>query len=457
MAPPWLISMVVHLVLLMVLAMIRLGQVIHPMLVIEASYSDKLGEQMLDDSVVTTALETVENVESALSKDVNPVDNPLAAMPKLDIALQTPGATINLEAPSIGMALTGREKGAKEALLSAYGGNATTEGAVTMALEWLRKQQQKDGTWSLTGPFANGVTVDNKAAATAMALLAFQGNGETHLKGAHRDAVSRGLKALLKMQDKDGNFVHEGISGHRLYAQAMASIVVCELYGMTKDPEVKQAAERALNYAAKIQADDGQGGGGWRYHPGQDVDTSVTGWFVMAYQSGRMAGLDSHSQTLQRVSDYLDHVEKVETEFNAIKDISYFYRVGEDPRLSMTAEALLCRQYLGWDRNEPRLVAGVKKLLLPENRIHWEDPNFYYWYYATQVMHHMGGNEWHEWNQVMREVLPRAQEKTGKEKGSWSPAGDEFGYQGGRLYSTCFCVFMLESYYRHLPIYRHGS
>ena len=131
-----------------------------------------------------------------------------------------------------------------------------------------------------------------------MALLAFLGNGQTHRDGAHKETVAKGVRALLRMQDRDGLFFHQGSSGHRMYSQGMATIVVCELYAMTKDTEVKQAAELALQYAARVQASDGysktnQGpdGGGWRYEPGQDVDTSVTGWFVMAFQSGRMGGL----------------------------------------------------------------------------------------------------------------------------------------------------------------------
>ena len=120
--------------------------------------------------------------------------------------------------------------------------------------------------------------------------------------------------------------------------------------------------------------------------------------------------------------------------------------------LAITAEALLCRQYLGWPRDDPRLRAGIQKIL--KHPIQWKEPKFYYWYYATQVAHHMGGDAWTQWNRGLREELPAAQVKTGKEQGSWSPTGDDYGYQGGRLYATCFCTYMLEVYYRHLPIYR---
>jgi hypothetical protein len=190
-----------------------------------------------------------------------------------------------------------------------------------------------------------------------------------------------------------------------------------------------------------------------------------------------MAGLEGHSPVLDRVATYLDHVERIEPpgfasqQSGQVSDITYFYRVSEVPRpprdiggvpvperdtsafLAMTAEALLCRQYLGWDRTDSRMRAGVAKLL--KNPIRADEPHFYYWYYATQVLHHVGGSEWFEWNRSLRDEIPASQVKSGRERGSWDSAGDKYGIQGGRLYSTCFCTYMLEVYYRHLPIYRH--
>ena len=68
-------------------------------------------------------------------------------------------------------------------------------------------------------------------------------------------------------------------------------------------------------------------------------------------------------------------------------------------------------------------------------------------------MHHMEGDEWFEWNDVMAKKIPAKQVRNGPEKGSWSPAGDPWGKAGGRLYQTCMCTYMLEVYYRHLPVY----
>jgi hypothetical protein len=56
---------------------------------------------------------------------------------------------------------------------------------------------------------------------------------------------------------------------------------------------------------------------------------------------------------------------------------------------------------------------------------------------------------------VLREKLPAEQVKDGVERGSWNPQGDDWA-SAGRLYVTCLSVYMLEVYYRHLPIYQRG-
>ena len=96
-----------------------------------------------------------------------------------------------------------------------------------------------------------------------------------------------------------------------------------------------------------------------------------------------------------------------------------------------------------------------------ENLPRWESWNdltnngrdVYFWYYATQAIHHYGGPAWDRWNGVMREMLPKSQIKAGPEAGSWEPGGDKWGRFGGRLYVTCLSAYILEVYYRHLPIY----
>ena len=55
----------------------------------------------------------------------------------------------------------------------------------------------------------------------------------------------------------------------------------------------------------------------------------------------------------------------------------------------MTAEALLCRQYLGWPKDHPGLTGGAAYLLKSPPNI--RTVNLYYWYYGTLAMYQYGG------------------------------------------------------------------
>ena len=453
-APPWMVSMVVHAFILLIMGLIFTAQPIAEQIMLITPpdiYAEKLGEQVLEDELQSADSMNLDVLDPALSfSDKPPVDDPFAAPPVIDLNdPEANSATSDIVAPAIGLALTGREEGSKRSLLAAYGGTATTEASVREGLLWLKKQQKPDGTWSLMGPYSNGGYAENRVAATAMALLAFQGAGHTHQgKTEFQPVVAKGWKALLAMQSADGEFQGEAAYNQKTYGQAQASIALCEIYGMTKDKEFRDPAQKAVNYALFAQSPQG----GWRYTPKEDSDTSVTGWYVMALQSAMMAGLDVPSPTFEKISNFLDSV-------SSENQSKYAYMAGQDYRLTMTAEGLLCREYLGWKHDDERLRSGVNYLLA--NPIDYNSSeshqNVYYWYYATQTLHHMDGDDWDKWNKVMRQAVPAHQIKSGAEKGSWAPsAGDSHGAgAGGRLYTTCLSIYMLEVYYRHLPIYKY--
>ena len=114
---------------------------------------------------------------------------------------------------------------------------------------------------------------------------------------------------------------------------------------------------------------------------------------------------------------------------------------------------MLCRQYLGWKRDNPNLIRGVEYLNLNPISYSKDEKDVYYWYYATQAAHHMEGEHWKKWNKVMRQIVPENQVLKGPEIGSWDPKDDNWADAGGRLFTTCLSTYMLEVYYRHLPIY----
>jgi hypothetical protein len=122
----------------------------------------------------------------------------------------------------------------------------------------------------------------------------------------------------------------------------------------------------------------------------------------------------------------------------------------------MTAEALLCRQYLGWSADEPALRKGAG--IVYNHLRQSDDRNIYYWYYATQMLHNLGGKEWVSWNKHVRDGLVSMQVKSkGCDRGSWDPLypqPDRWARGAGRLYLTSLSILTLEVYYRWLPLYR---
>lgn len=466
-SPPFTVSLALHAVLLLILAVWVVRDVRERRVRLELEFASThvvAAPQPGIEAVEVVEPEPTPEPEVAKT-DAPPVESAVAApQPSPEPVVDTSGAEPSLETPPVvGMLLDGREEGRREQLLRSFGGSDATEAAVARALAWLVKQQdRKDGLWSLQGPYLNGGPQENRLAATAMALLALQGAGHTPVAGRHAQPVDRGWKGLLARQLRDGSFdVAPVPTQHSLYSHAQATIAICELYGMTRNPMFRQPAERAVAYAVSMQGPNG----GWRYGPGQMGDMSVTGWFLMALKSAEMAGLDVPPEALARLGKF---VETVAVDGGT----RYGYRF-DPPTLAapvspvapllehrpgpvtaaVSAEGLLARQFLGWPRNDRRLVAGVELLLAPPLMDFDRGKDVYAWYYITQVVHHLGGEPWTRWNDRMREVLPATQITRGGEAGSWDPALDKWGSAGGRLFMTCFCTFMLEVYYRHLPLY----
>ncbi len=446
-APAWLFSAALHMLAVIILGLLFIVPEQRTELLLRLDDYDGFDE--LDGSEFDLNLDTPENMADAAlePQELVALEDPVLVEPTEIEPLVLETEALAISSP-IQMALTGRSEGMQQKLLDAYGGNASTQRAVMMALRWLQRYQTSSGMWSLKGAYSDGSVIENREAATGMALLAFQGAGYTpHGDAQHEftNVTSRAWKSLLRGLNEEGIFFgNSGRQNGQLYTQAICTIALCELYGMTRNSLYREPAQRAVNYAVKIQAKEG----GWRYSPGTDSDLSVTGWFVMALQSARMAGLEVPTPALQKIGRFLDTVS-----YSGGAAYGY-HRSHPGATASMTAEGLLCRQYLGWPHDDKRLQRGADILI--DNLPSWErgDRDVYYWYYGTQVCHHMEGKHWRAWNERMKSLLPERQVQEGKERGSWDPNGDEWGDQAGRLFTTCLSTYMLEVYYRHLPIYK---
>ncbi|GIX03917.1 MAG: hypothetical protein KatS3mg113_0923 [Planctomycetaceae bacterium] len=400
--------------------------------------------------ISTSSAQELAKIDTPPSLNVNDLE-PQVEIEELD--------TSRLATIKIGDQTSGRSQAARAALVKKFGGNTASEAAVASGLKWLAAHQWPDGSWSFDHagcPSCNGkcsqpgTMSDCRTGATGLALLAYLGAGHTHREGDYAPQVKRGLEALTKMAvlkpeglDLRGISVEQHVHGS-YYAQGIATIALCETVALTRDPRYRQLAQSAINFI--INSQDPRGGG-WRYQPRQPGDTSVVGWQVMALKSGQNARLKIPAAVFRGAEFFLNSVQ---SQNGAL----YAYMDPKSPTPSTTAVGLLCRMYLGWDHQHPALKEGIAYL----DRTKPATNDMYYNYYATQVMHHWGQEEWKRWNAIMRDRLVNTQHgaSAGHLAGSWDVA-DHHGGPGGRLYMTCLAVMTLEVYYRHLPIYQREN
>lgn len=463
----WLSSGLVHVAILIFLALYSLPADTRDQLRELFSSADQQTEELEDfsdeeevdldlNTPLTDDLLAVEDTVETEPQSVAPVDDIAGAAVAVDLSElgfeKAPKSDLMAAVGAFsGKELGGRGEQARKALVARGGGNKASEAAVGGGLKWLAEHQMPDGGWSFRmdlhpnckGQCRNAGTQypNDRAAATGLALMPFLGAGQTHEKGQYRKVVNTGLTFLVSQMNAEGSFAkNEG----RMYSHGIASIVLCEAFAMTKDNRLFEPAQLSINYICRAQDPIG---GGWRYGFQDPGDTSVVGWQLMALKSANLGYLKVPGVTIQKTIKFLDFVQSDGGAF-------YGYTEPAAGRPSTTAVGLLCRMYLGWQPSDPGLSKGVQ----------WisdrgpSPTDIYYNYYATQVMHHWGGDYWDKWNRAMRDQLIKTQSQEGHERGSWYVGGGSHGQEGaGRLYCTSLNTMILEIYYRYLPLYQKES
>lgn len=346
---------------------------------------------------------------------------------------------------------------------------------------------------------------------SALVTLSFLGAGYTHEEGKYAINVDRALHWLLNQQDAEGSLAGNAQHYARMYCHAMATYALAEAigmqdsmvlgpivdpydiafgslitnsvssclmaqqgvcpftmtpsvnlmvttnadmtgYGMRKvdDIRLRAALLRAITFTISQQDPDS---GGWRYKFGQEGDVSMFGWQMMSLKSAAIAGVRINPSVRQKMIRFLNSVRQGRNGglFGYRRSVVVEGKRTEPINPVMTAEALFCQQMLGYPRESPASAEAVGYIMSNMPRL--SELNMYYWYYGTLAMYQYGGQQWDEWNSVVRDSLISEQRQDGQFAGSWDPNGP-WGRYGGRLYSTALSTLTLEVYYRLLPLYR---
>ena len=350
-----------------------------------------------------------------------------------------------------------RGGGGRKLMVKRHGGSKATENGVDSALRWLAYHQEADGHWDAK-KYASVEKTDT--AVTGLALLAFLGAGHSEKVGEYKDNVKRAVAWLKSKQAANGLIWDTtDAGGHRGegYPGAIASLSMAEAAAMANIPETRDAAQRAINYCTEThQAGEGSDKLAWRYHPKMEGDTSVTGWFVMALKSAKVAGLHVNHASFDGAIKYLDSVEHKGAggDPGYAPASTYWYTVKDahEPH-RLTAIGCLCRQFLGWKKED--LQASVEGFVAKGGVPTWGGNgggvDLYYWYYGTLCVFQQGGDLWKKWNESLKTALLTNQRKDGDDSGSWDPVG-AYAPEWGRVGETALGCLCLEVYYRYAQL-----
>ena len=474
-APVYLFSIALHLLLMIVLVRIYLPGVFQTTTaetiaqpgLADSDKLDILGDPEIIDMQFNTEPEEI-NIANVVSTNVdvsqfhdetsaelsqNEWSDSLSESFSVDSVLTSRGSMLADD-------LSGRGS-MKGMLVSQGGGSEGSEKSVALGLAWIAQHQNPDGSWRYdftTCPTCRGQCGNpggNKSmnSATAFALLPFLGSGITHKQGnlEYRKTVANGLKFLLSnaRQTPEGLSFIDVKDGQGMYHHGITAMAISEAAAMSQDPQLLAASQQASNYIsyAQIPSD-----GGWRYQPRDQTggDTSVVGWQIMALKSAAIGGASVSPDTLSKARRFLNNVVAAEggSKYGYASNRMDSEGLARDIRAT-TSIGLLCQMYMGWRADNPALIRGVDYISIQGP----DATNMYYNYYATQVMHHYGGEQWDKWNRGLRDALVSKQVTEGHERGSWYHPGN-WNDNGGRLYTTSMAVMILEVYYRHLPLFK---
>lgn len=336
----------------------------------------------------------------------------------------------------------------RQALLNVLGRDDALV-SVDQALRWLQKNQEPDGSWSAQrhgggretntlGHNRHGAGMNAQTAMTGLAVLAFVGAGYDHREGPYHETIATALDYLILEQRSNGDLSGDASLFAAMYCHGMASLALAESLAYTGDDRLRTPVKRAVQFTVRSQDPNT---GSWRYAPGDGQgDMSQFGWQVMLLTTAELSGIEIPEVTRFRMQRFVERMSAGQAGGLAR------YQRGHRPSRTMTAESLVCRQFLRIDLTtaaEQEAFDYLRQQRAGQGRL-----DLYYCYYASLALVQYQSPQWQKWVSEMETVLRQQQRTSSSLAGSWDPDTKWGGY-GGRVYSTALATLCLEVFYRY--------
>ncbi len=308
--------------------------------------------------------------------------------------------------------------------------------AVTRGLGALVEMQNSDGSWG-SQRFGRHVGI------SALACLAIMSDGHVPGRGAYGESIERGLEFILANIAETGLIAADTSHGP-MYGHGFATLFLGEVYGMTAggaDTALAARVHEALLKACRLIVESQNSEGGWRYNPvPNDADISVTICQIMALRSARNAGIEIGKTTIDRAVEYVRMCQNDDGGFR------YQALMGGSawPRTAAGVSSL----YYAGIYEDDALDRGLNYLFnraMPGRGAGMGSHYFYGHYYAVQAMYLAGGDQWAAWWPAIRDELIQSQVA---DSGRWN---DNYA---GTSYGTAMALIILQIPKRYLPIFQ---
>ena len=329
--------------------------------------------------------------------------------------------------------------------------------SIEQGLAWLAANQTAAGNWE-----------SNDLGLVGVGALAFLANGHMPGVGKYGDNVERALSFIVA-NAKPSGLLNMADQRRDMYNHGLATFVLGQAYGMTNDPRIGRALDKALKLIARMQGP----GGGWGYiAKPEDGDLSLCVMQAKALRSAVDSGLEIPGEVIDRaiarvrLHYHPKHGKRNAPEAELKQGPGQFtYGVGGgNATVAMAAAGVICLQEFGqyddWriaKSMEPvtQAIAAAK----PQPQHNGQMPfDAYTLNYVGQSLYQVGGAGWREHYPKLRDSLVASQRRDPKNPaidGSWD-AGGHVGGKPGTLYGTAVAVFVLAIPNRYLPILQEG-
>lgn len=399
---------------------------------------------------------------------------------KSDLETGSTGAFMAIGAAGGGKGAFGRVKGGDNRRIGkAYGPNGKkAKSAVDAALRWLKRHQSDNGQWDSDNYFFNCHLDGPKCepgknrggadeAITGYALLCFLGAGYDHkVPSQYQRTIIKAIDWVLQNQDA------EGLIGKRNYEHPVCTMALAEAYAMTMDPKLRGPTQKAVDVILNRQVkspegDEAYAGLGWDYVSPKitRMDSSVSGWNVMALKSAKAGGLDVDN-SLEGAKKWLEGAwaaanpnhKNLDPYAKSVFPYTWNGSSGATKKDHLSFVGALCGVFLGYNADDVLLATMANDMTERWFTTGKYKDNSYCLYYSTLAAFQVGGKHWEEtWGNEKTGYVPWLIDTQfsngGCQDGTWLHDKESWhGWDTSPVLTHVYKTLALEVAFRYMPV-----